>query len=85
MKNRKLILVVCLFPFFGNSQTHLKNQQFIDLGLSTFDNLKPSNYAFSLGFGKYNKKLNANGFEIIYAKKEANLQSANINIGQKIK
>ena len=84
MKNRKLILVVCLFPFFGISQTHLKNQQFIDIGLGTFDGLKPSNYAFGLSFGKYNKKLNANVFEITYAKKEAILQSANENIGQKI-
>jgi Conjugative transposon protein TraO len=84
MKNRKLILVVCLFPFFGISQTHLKNQQFIDIGLGTFDGLKPSNYAFGLSFGKYNKKLNENGFEITYAKKEAILQSANVNIRQKI-
>jgi Conjugative transposon protein TraO len=84
MKNKKLILVVCLFPFFGISQTHLKNQKFIDIGLGTFDGLKPSNYSFSLGFGKYNKKLNANGFEITYAKKEAILQNSNVNIVQTV-
>jgi Conjugative transposon protein TraO len=73
MKNRNLIAMICLFPLLGIAQTHLKNQQFIDIGFGTFDGLSPSNYAFNIGYGKYNKKLNANGFEIFYAKKEANL------------
>lgn len=84
MKNKNLILVICLLPFFGISQTHLKNQQFIDIGMGTFDGQKLSNFAFSLGFGKYNKNLNANEFEITYAKRDANLQSANVNIDKTI-
>jgi Conjugative transposon protein TraO len=84
MKNIIIIMMISLFPCLGISQTHLKNQQFIDIGLGTFDSLKPSNYSFSLGFGKYNKKLNAKGFEITYAKKEAILFSTTINIDQSL-
>jgi Conjugative transposon protein TraO len=72
------ISFLCVFPLFLNGQTHLKNQRFVELGYGTFDSFKTSNYALFASIGKYNKKINANSFEVIYAKKMAFLQNGNL-------
>ena len=79
MKNTfNFFFILGLFPLFLNGQTHLKNQRFVEVGYGTFDGFKPSNFSLFASIGKYNKKINANSFELIYAQKMAFLQNGNL-------
>jgi Conjugative transposon protein TraO len=73
-----LLLITWSFSLIVDGQTHLKNQRFIDLGIGSFDGIKASNFSLFASIGKYNKKINANSFEFMYAKKDSYLQNGSL-------
>jgi hypothetical protein len=75
-----LIILLAILPSLVFSQTHLKNQQFIDFSICGYDGFPTKNYSLNIGIGKYDKKSNANCFEFSYARKLANTENNAIKI-----
>lgn len=63
-----LLLVVSLV---AQAQVHIKNQHYIQLNVGGYDQAYPTKDYFFVQaeYGKYNKKLNSNGFAFLYGRK----------------
>jgi hypothetical protein len=68
---KSIILLLAIIPGMVFSQTHLRNQKFIDFSLGGYDGFSPKNYSLKLGTGQYDKKSSVNGIEFIIARKIA--------------
>lgn len=77
---KTLISTLALLPSLVFAQTHLKNQKFIDFSIGGYDGLSSKNYSVNFGIGKYDKKNNANCFELSFAKKLANTEAKALQI-----
>jgi Conjugative transposon protein TraO len=77
---KTFLTILTVLPTLLFSQTHLKNQKFIDFGLGGYDGFSSKNYSMSLGFSKYDKKSNGNGIEFSYAHKLANTENKTIQV-----
>ena len=75
-----ILFFMAFWPSSIFSQTHLKNQQFIDFSIGGYDGFSSKNHSFNIGIGRYNKKLNVNSFEFSYAKKMASIENMPIQI-----
>jgi hypothetical protein len=76
----RLIILLAVVPIMVFSQTHLKNQKFIDFSMGGYDGFSSKNYSLNIGIGKYDKKSNANCLEISFAKKFAKVENNAIQI-----
>lgn len=58
------------------AQTHIKNQVYLQLNVGAYDGLYPwrDTHFLQLEYAKYNRKLNARGFGLMYAKKRSGNQ-----------
>ncbi|WP_028523239.1 conjugal transfer protein TraO [Runella limosa] len=70
-----ILLIIGLISTICNAQTHLRNQQFVDVQLGAYDHVFPgiTHFAVRAGIGKYTKKVIGNQFFVGYSHKETPL------------
>ena len=68
---KHVILLLILIPVWGYSQSHIKNQYFLQFNFGAYDKFYPTkdNYFLQLEHGKYSKRLNGRGVGFLYAHK----------------